>query len=216
MSMQQLVTIINDNQKSSINFLDYLQIIDIIKEKRVAAPDVSIESCKSLIEGICKKILFHIDKSENEVTLNKEDFTPLFKKTIKAVSNYDKKFEEEFSRRCAALIGIIGEIRNERGEISHGKIYPKEIESTIIFADFVISLTEMLMIYIIKSFYSLDLDIYEVEKYEDNFTFNDYLDSLYPEVPISYSRALYDQDYIQYEQLLLDYNNAEQENINDK
>lgn len=206
----QLLTI---KRTKGPNFEEYLSLVNIVEDNKVIKPDIAIETCKTLLEGISKVIILYLDKTETKVTLKRLEFQPLIKKTFETLSNFNKEFEVDFVRRVASLVQIMAELRNERGEISHGQVYPKDENSNDIFAELVIDVTDSLLNYMLTCLYSLDLDLYESIAYEENLVFNQYLDDLYPDIGIKYSKALYDQDYVQYTQLLFDMNSMEDNNL---
>lgn len=204
--------IIDTNKDARPNFVEHLKIIEIIEEHKNKNPDISIESCKSLIEGIAKSVLLHLDQSESISTLNKLESPPLFRRMLNILSDYNPNFEVDFTNRTCAVIDRLSAIRNKRGDISHGKSYPKEEESNNELADFIIQTTDALLTYILISFYAIDSIPKPQIPYEENPEFNTFLDEENAVVGIIYSRALYDQDYVQYKQSLLDYNSLKEEN----
>lgn len=209
--MLMLSQIINSKKGAELNFVEHLKIVELIEQNKEKNPDVSIETCKALVEGISKKILMFLDKSQNKKTIVKLNFPDLFRKTLDKILEFDSAFEVDFTERSCSIIGRLAQIRNDRGEISHGKSYPKDEESNPVLADLVIKTTEAVLTYVLHSFYSIDLTQHLPIAYEANPGFNSYLDELYSDIGIVYSKALYDQDYIQYNQSLIDYNSAEQE-----
>jgi hypothetical protein len=113
--------------------------------------------------------------------------------------------EIEFPRRAASLIQRAGELRNERGDISHGKAVPKKYISDAETAKMVMRVTDSILTYILSAYFSIDLSYTEKIAYEDNPEFNDFLDESYCLEGVVYSQALYDQDYDAYEEQLRDY-----------
>jgi hypothetical protein len=61
--------------------------------------------------------------------------------------------------------------------------------------------------YLLYLFLLLDLSYKEPIRYEDNNDFNEELDANNPIAGIKYSRALYDQDFVAYEEALEEYRN---------
>ena len=94
----------------------------------------------------------------------------------------------------------LGEVRNNRGDISHGRLSPKEEVSTPELARLVFDMTKAFLTYILNIFFAVKRkQIAEETKYEDNEEFNNYLDEQNElEGKLSYIRALFDQDNLSY------------------
>ena len=210
--MQLVRTLISENTERYEHFVYYESIIDVIEQNASTQPDICIESCKSLIEGISKSILKNLDVTFNQDEVDGLNFQALFRKAMLKLAEYKAEVEIDFIHRAASLIHILGEIRNKRGDISHGKLAPKELYSYAQFSRLVMQMTEGIVYYVLEQFFSLDLSFKEEIKYEDNIDFNNWLDLSNPLGNLSYSKALFDQDKTSYEQQLLNYL-ADQEDI---
>ena len=162
-------------------------------------PDVSIECSKSLIEGVCKNIIKHVNASYSPEIIEKYKLRKAATNTLIELSKYDGQIEEEFIEKLVDTVEAVGKIRNIRGDVSHGHIAPKFEESTSKFAQMIMAFADIIIGYLLDVFYAIDflgeLDV----AYSNNPEFNDHLDDLYPldGKPI-YSRALYDQYYKDY------------------
>ena len=211
--MQTVRRLISDNQDQYEHFSYYEGIIDVIEEKIQTHPDICIESCKSLIEGVSKTIIKKLDNTANDKDLNKLDVMPLFKRAANKLAEFDNELELDFVNRTASLIQNFGHIRNERGDISHGRAAPKEIFSSPQFSSLVARVTEALTFYILEHFFRLKLAKERDIHYEDNPEFNEMLDNANPMNSLSYSRALFDQDNILYCEQLLDYQTEQEEKL---
>ena len=181
-------------------------IVGKITENQSANPDIAIESCKSLVEGLSKSILKHTDKSYRDSQRPTEELAPLFKKAVNALADRGANIEEQFTKAVGNFIHQLGSIRNERGDISHGKSAPKLISSTPHFATLVVQATDGLTSFLLHELFALDLSDFDPLEYDDSSAFNGYLDELCPMVGgLSYSRALFDQDVVAYEEQLKDF-----------
>ena len=213
--MNSLKEMIKNNLTNSPELKEYNDVIlNFISSYKQGRPDMSIEGCKSLIEGISKLISFNLDDgSQNLNNWNKFNFSVKFEKAVKAL-NLDN-YEEEFVEKNIDLVTKLGHIRNERGDISHGQKYPKEIYSKEDFLKFITLWTEGLC-YFLLSRYVVQKHVEEEKVYTEEQVekFNNYLDGLYPEMKISYGEALREQDPFQYELEIEDYyaKNKEEEN----
>jgi len=204
--MKQTKVILKSLEIKYSNIDYYNLIVDKIEKNVEKNPDISIESCKSLIEGISKFILKQLD---NTYDPNKFlDLQPLFKKALASISTYNKNTEDDFTNRTCSLVHLIGEIRSKRGDISHGKLSPKEFNSNSIFSKLVMDITDSLLFYVLTCF--SDVEVSKVLEYRDNPEFNKWLDEENPFGNLSYSRALFDQDLVAYEQELINYKDLQE------
>jgi len=198
------------NNYSDIEY--YLVIIENIESNVQNNPDISIEACKSLIEGISKFILkILLGENYKSEQIDKSDFHSLVKYSLSKLSDHNEDIEQDFVNKVNKLVVSIGEIRNKRGDISHGKLSPKEYCSDCLFANLVMEVTDSLIHYILTCFSKIDLK--SIIEYQDNPDFNEWLDDSYHFENLSYSKALFDQDFVAYEQELLSYNESIDNNL---
>lgn len=189
--------------------IDYYQtIIQKIEENVESHPDISIESCKALLEGLSKFIWKQIDQTYDALVADKMDFHPVVRQAMTKLADLNEDIELDFVNKVNKLIVSIGEVRNKRGDISHGKLSPKEYFSDSQFAYLVMNITDNMLYYVLHSFSKVSL-IKELE-YEDNPEFNEWLDNENPIANLSYSKALFDQDPVAYEQELENYLDAKE------
>ncbi|MBC7524101.1 MAG: abortive infection family protein [Flavobacterium sp.] len=189
--------------------IDYYQtIIEKIEENVESNPDISIESCKALLEGLSKFIWKQIDLSYDALVADKMDFHPVVRQAMTKLADFNEDIELDFVNKVNKLIVSIGEVRNKRGDISHGKLSPKEYFSDSQFSNLVMNITDNMLYYVLHSFSKVSV-IKELE-YEDNIEFNDWFDNENPMGNLSYSRALFDQDQVAYEQELENYLDAKE------
>ena len=209
--MQALRDIISHNIDRHSQFEYYELIISEIEDNLLNNnSDITIESCKSLIEGIAKTILKELDDPISEKDLRNINIGRLFNVLSKKLEEYCVDYEAEFIYKIAGFIAYIGEIRNNRGDISHGKRAPKESSSDKHFATLISKITEAISLYILQQFYSIDFSSKLHINYEDNPNFNEYLNNSYPLPGLTeYSLALYHQDYNTYEEEFRIYINNE-------
>ena len=184
--------------------IDYYQtIIEKIEENVESNPDISIESCNALLEGLSKFIWKQIDLSYDALVADKMDFHPVVRQAMTKLADYNEDIELDFVNKVNKLIVSIGEVRNKRGDISHGKLSPKEYFSDSQFSNLVMNITDNMLYYVLHSFSKVSL-IKELE-YEDNTEFNEWLDNENPLGFLSYSRALFDQEPVTYQEELQNY-----------
>ena len=184
----------------------YLVIIEKITRNSTSNPDIAIESCKSLIEGLSKSILTHTRSSYREKGKKTDDVYDLFKKAIAALADAGAEIEEDFTRSAGNMVIRLGAIRNERGDISHGKSAPKLTSSKPHFSNLILQVTDGLAAFMLEELFALDLTKLDPISYYDHESFNRYLDELVPmEGKLSYSMALFDQDVVAYEEQLKEF-----------
>lgn len=204
-NMQRVNDIVKKKQKEFPEYEYYLKITSQIEKNIKEMPDLSIEACKSLIEGVCKTIL---NKAKIEYkTKGKYIDSPkdLLQKALNTLKTFRTDFDEELVENTCSIVFRISQIRNDRGDLSHGRAVPKTDISSIELAEFIVQLTDGMIRYLLDIYFSTDFSYIEL-KYEDNGEFNNMLDETHPlEGILSYSKALFDQDIIAYEQQLIDY-----------
>jgi len=178
-------------------------VLDFISSYTDKRPDICIEGCKSLIEGVSKLIYFNLDFENKNISKWKDfNFQKKFRKAIMAL-DMEEGYEKEFIEDNFNLILRLGQIRNDRGDIAHGQNYPKKSYSNINFATFISLWSEGLCYFMlseyIKNKQKEDEIIYNPKQFAE---FNNYLDDLHSEFEISYSQALREQDPSKYELLM--------------
>jgi hypothetical protein len=208
--MEKTRAVITAHLSSFKEFEYYFSIIDIAEDSVNEKPDVTIDCCKSLIEGVAKSILITLDNNykKNNKLVDGVKASKLFDKAIKLISKYDQSLigkETDFLSKSRELVDVIIGIRNDRGEISHGKFTPKpnEIISTSEFALFVINLTDSIVSFMLKILFQIDIPQTERLNYEDEEmeAYNTWLDDStdFPIKKAKYSQLLYENDYDEYE-----------------
>lgn len=223
-----LVVLIGNNLNRFPEFRYYIPIIKKAERNEVPHPDITIECCNSLIQGVSKTIVLRLDPTADKVKLEKsrsESSTDtLFKRALNCMKENDDIYEDDFVRRGVSLALAISTLRNARGDISHGRAVPKELQSNRELARVVMDMTATLLRYTLASFYAIDLEqvkedvkktevtSYEVDSdlplviYDENGEFNNYLDEQYKfDGKMIYSKALYELYYEDYLIKLDDY-----------
>jgi len=202
--MKKTRTIIDNNKENFYEFDYYHNILDKIEENIEKMPDICIESCKSLIEGVSKTILNKLNISYVEKGRNADTPRDLFKKAIDNIP-VTISHDSEFVFKVCDLVSRMTEIRNKSGDISHGRSSPKEIESDKNLAIFISEITDSLAFYLLNIYFKADLSYIKGIDYDENIEFNAFLDSKNDNLDIIYSRALFDQDPVLYEEQLNNY-----------
>lgn len=178
----------------------YLDRIKTIEENIELAPDIAIETCKSLVEGISKYVWAKVEPNAKVEDMDKLDFQPLYKKSIEAMARKCDFLEPDFVTRSGSLFHILGEIRNRRGDISHGRLAPKAEFSNASFAHLAIQMTDNILCHVLQCYGTIPFE--KTLAYEENPALNQYLDELNPLIGVSYSKALFDQEIETYKQEL--------------
>ena len=208
--MERLKELIKSQLTAFPDFAYYLPIIEKALNNQHPHPDIAIECCNSIIQGLCKTIILRLDDSSSDEDFKRKDTQDIIKPALKLLRANDDVYESDFATRAASLALAISTLRNARGDISHGKSVPKLLCSNLELARTVVEMTDSLMSYTLASFFALALDVAEAEPeeevgdqliaYDANPDFNDYLDELYPlDGKLVYSEALYDKYYEDYE-----------------
>jgi hypothetical protein len=198
--MQKIRTEIDRVKRHRLEY--YSSHIDLVENYIEEKPDISIETCKALIEGISKLTLFLLNQEPLE-SHNKTKFHELFRSALKALQQGRGFSDTELVRRMGGVVHEIGELRNSHCDIGHGRASLKEQINDADYADLIIGMTDNLCAYMLRR---LDQLVEPELLYEDNEDFNRYLDELYPlDGFILYSKALFDQQFLDYEVQLSDY-----------
>jgi hypothetical protein len=204
--MKQVKQIMSDLELKYQDIDYYHLLIDKIENNKHTHPDIAIESCKSLIEGMFKFMWRQLDEQYNEDIVDNLKFPKMLRKTLDVLIIHSPQIETDFCTRAASLIDRIGEIRNDRADIGHGRLAPKRFESPKEFSILVVEMVDALLFYILSCFYNIDLAAKEIPlKYEDNPDFNEYLNAENEFGYLNYSQALFDQDIIRYKEELENY-----------
>lgn len=183
----------------------YIQIINKIEENIQLMPDIAIEGCKALIEGVSKGILKYQGKPYESTSRTNGTPQRFLKEALQSLYG---KVDEEFVQSTANFVIRIGQLRNDRGDISHGKAAPKDESSDKYLAEVIARTTDGLVCYLLTIFFTTDWSYLEEIKYDKNEEFNQYLDEGMELDGVLYSKALFDQDPVAYKQQLENYQDA--------
>ena len=202
--------IIRENSQRHREFISAQSIINRIKKESTESPAVALESCKSLIESIAKTILDLMPDASTGYT-NRTDFHQLCKIVIEEVADKSQADGHYLGVLLTFpnMMRVIGQVRSSAGEISHGQSYVDKEEITEELSLLVIGITDVFCAHLLEMFFR---QVPVIIIYEEEVEFNAWLDEENPMyLGISYSRALYDQDSVAYEESLHDYFNEEGE-----
>lgn len=223
---------IQNNKENIEGLIDYLTVVSEIEDNISKKPDITIESCKSLIEGLCKKALilisdkYNSDKQlrgtcENQMsTLIKTTFNEIYANSIErdlnnslyeiiknkvCIQKIVKKAQVKFLENGKTAVSKITAIRDNKGDISHGRIYPKK-ESEIHLAKSIVSITDGICSFMILEFsrqYQEKLALNGKLIYSEQEEFNDWLDIQNDKLAtkIDFSRMLYENRPEKYEEI---------------
>jgi hypothetical protein len=230
--MDPAIKIIVENANVYPAFRYYIKLMKKAERNLATQPDICIEICKSLIEGVAKTIILDFEPAIDRKKLNNMDVSPLTKKACQYLRQDNTVIEDEFTRRVASTVEFMGVLRNERGDISHGRPVPKAPQSDDKLAGIIFQISSSLLTYMLDSFFvtkklreapaseelddgtpspgedgKADLPQFDYEAFPD---FNNSLDEKYPyEGKLAYSFALYQLYYEDYLMQLQNY----QENL---
>lgn len=201
--MDKTRKIILSNKENFPHFVYYLGILDKIEENVDVMPDVAIESCKSLFEGISKTILDTLKESYVDKGRSADSPDNLVKKAVDKLSTYSA-IDLVFTHGVCGFVKRMSDVRNERGDISHGKAAPKKLSSDMQLSNMVAHTTDGMTHYILSIFFNAELPDFSEIEYDSNTEFNGFLDDENELGGVKYSKALFDQDPISYKE---QYNN---------
>ena len=213
--MQQAISLIIEHSNAFPEFRYYIKLIKKAEKNISVHPDVCVETCKSLLEGVSKTIILKLDSNVTgkELESRNKAVDALVKQATKLMKKYDNVIEDNFIARCGSLAHALGTLRNERGDISHGKAAPKKKQSTDYFAKTILQVTDGILYYLLYEFFRIMDEMQAKEnqtatapeplplKYDDNPDFNDELDETRSVrgLPVTYSQVyfqFYRNDYL--------------------
>ena len=175
-------------------------VVTYIAEK----PDIMIETCKSIIDGISKLTLYKLTQ-EPLSKLKSHKFEQLFKKALHAIEkrsliSFDIRLPDRQGSVARHLVGMI----NEHGDICHVKISLKEQIKVSDMSEIVIGITDSIKTYMLKKLDQIVVD--DKAEYDAILEFNQWLDDLYPlDGNLKYSKALNEQVPVSYEEQFGDF-----------
>jgi hypothetical protein len=198
---------IQENIDKIPSFYEFRNHISIIEETVETNPALCIETCKTLLEGICKTIL----KNQNIIYNEYEQFQVLVKKTTTCLIDTDESYKNdlcELMRRIASVSQKLAEIRNNSGFASHGQdIKHPSISTTLSILAY--KTTDVIGGFIIHYYTNHATKRDSRIHYEDCRVFNELLDDENPlelgGIILSASEALYKQDYQAYKEAYFSY-----------
>ena len=197
--MQNLVALIKRHTRSDSDFRYYIPIIEKAERNELVHPDITIECCAALFQGISKSIVHRLDPECDPALLAGYTLPKQVRCAFNCLKENDDVVEDEYARAAENLARIAGTLRNTRGDISHGRAVPKELESDRSLSRLVLNTSEAILRYMLASYFSIRPEPEELVEYEENPEFNTELDELNPlEGKPLYSRALYEQYYEDY------------------
>ena len=183
--------------------LEYYQShFDLVEDYIDEKPDITIETCKALIEGI-SKLSLHLLNQEPLDSHNDEKFQALVKRALTELQKGRGFSDADLCKRLSGVVHYIGEVRNEHCDIGHGRASLKEQVNDADFAELIVGLTDSICTYMLRR---LDILAEKVIEYDDHPEFNAFLDEQH-QLPgkILYSIALFNQERETYEIELADF-----------
>lgn len=214
--MQTLIELIDRHSPEESDFRYYIPIIQKAESNEIEHPDITIECCASLFQGISKTIVYRLQPPPDKKQFENESIQRQVKLALRCLSANDDLIETAFPVAVENLIRVVGELRNTRGDISHGRVVPKELHSDRSLARLVLNVSESIIRYMLASYFSLKPADLEQIEYVESPEFNEYLDELNPlDGKPLYSLALYEQFYEDYLVQLEIFNEPEEEDGED-
>jgi hypothetical protein len=199
--MQTLIELIQRHADENSELRYYIPIIEKAERNEEQHPDICIECCASLFQGVSKTIVYRLDPPEDKEAFDNGKIGWQVKRALQCLASKDGGVTEiDFPRRVESLVQIVGELRNQRGDISHGRAAPKELQSDRSLARLVLNVTEPVLRYMLATYFAMKPERVFIPDYDANPAFNSFLDERAPlEGKVVYSRALHAQfpeDYV--------------------
>ena len=195
--MESFEKIVSEFSDDFPDFQYYLKHAKEIKANEESHPDIAIECCTSLLQGLSKSISYRLDPSIDKKAFEKGTIEHQVKTAFKLIGSSSDVVEIALPQACSTVARLAGELRNMRGDISHGKAVPKVMQSDASLARLALDVTEALSRYMLCH---LALLSPSKLKYEDNPEFNEQLEELGDSVgSTSFSLLLFRYDPDAYE-----------------
>ena len=211
--MNRTQELIEKNSKDHKWLLNLNNLLNQIEHQSVHSGDTLIECSKSFIETIAKNIILKLKPDSNQKEINLLDLGKLFKKTQECIAEHSMienimpmRDIDNYFTALKQWVRFLGDIRNNTGEVSHGKFLPKDYSISLDVAIIVAETTDRLSYLLLLFLLQIDSSYTNNYIYEENQDFNEFLDEQF-ELPnnLNYSKALYDQDYDAYAEELDNY-----------
>ena len=197
--MQSLKDLIERHASEESDFRYYVPIIEKAERNEIDHPDICIECCTSLFQGVSKSIVYRLNPACERATFENMPLQQQVKQALRFLRQNDDVMEDAFPVAVENLARVAGTLRNSRGDISQGRAAPKELQSDRSLARLVLNVSEPVLRYMLASYFAIKPEVEPVIEYEANPNFNTSLDSDYPlEGKPLYSLALYQQFYEDY------------------
>src|SRR3954453_8881115 len=120
--MRTLIELIERHADENSELRYYIPIIEKAERNEVQHPDICIECCAALFQGVSKTIVNRLDPPEDKKAFENASIGSQVRQALKCLASRDGGVTEiDFPRRVESLVQIIGELRNQRGDICHGR-----------------------------------------------------------------------------------------------
>lgn len=194
--MNSFESIVDSFSDEFPEFKYYLKHAKDIKGHEETHPDITIECCTSLLQGLSKSICYRLDPTADRKVIEKGTIEHQVKTAFKLIGSMSDVVEIALPQACSTVARLAGELRNVRGDISHGKAVPKEIQSDASLARLALDVTEALSRYMLCH---LVLLTEPKVRYEDNAELNQILDDIGDPIGSTpYSLLLFTHDFDAY------------------
>lgn len=231
--MRLVIKIIKANEEIFPECAEYyIPLIGKARRNLVKHPDISIETCKALLEGISKTVLIHTKPEWDRQRIEKMTFAKLVTHAMQDLRDNNDIVEDEFKSHVVSFSQSLATLRNHRSDISHGRGAPKAMESSRRFALLTFQTTEAIALYMLEAYFDRRASAMTVSpeeedeqllpggipniEYDENRDFNDELDSQYPlDGKLLYSYGLYRLYYEDYIIELENYRDSTAESTDD-
>lgn len=113
--MQSVKELIERYAVQNPEFLYYIPIIEKAERNEVDHPDITIECCSALFQGISKSIVHRLDPTCDRQAFEDETLPQQVKAALRCLRENDDAFEDMFVRNCETLARNIGTLRRDPG-----------------------------------------------------------------------------------------------------
>ena len=204
--MQNAINLAEGHQRNYPSFEYYIDLMQKAEAHVSSHPDICIETCKSLLEGISKQILHRTPPFDPLEELNNQsNAKKLVKKACERLTCPENIIDDQIIEEMTDLVETLVQLRNKRGDVCHGRTSPKFAESSEQFALMILRMTDAAVVYLLEA----AMHVLQPDQipYDDNAEFNAFLDDAFPidGSQLVYSEALYQTRYDDYKTQLADF-----------
>ena len=194
--MQDVIEIIRRHSYFLPDWEYYVESAQRASDCLESSPDVAIECCLAIYQGVSKTIVSELDPARYDDKFKRGNFQNQVSIALRCLEGSGDAFEIEFPRAAINLVQSMAELRKERARVSHGQHVTQHYRSDTDLAQLIHSVSNALIRYMIGSYFSIKAP---TVLYESNDEFNELLDETGEAIGSKrYSELVFEYDFDRY------------------